>query len=305
MGERSYGAYRVEISNSDKVFFPDTGMTKGDLIDYYERVAETMLPHLEGRPLTLHRYPDGLAGEGFYQKQIPEYFPKWVSRVEVSKKEEGGSQLQVICDRKATLVYLANQACVTPHIWLSREDKLDHPDRMIIDLDPPGDDFEPVRRAARQLRDWLEELELVPFLMLTGSRGAHVVAPLRRDSDFDTVRAFAQAVAEELARRHPDDLTTAQRKDKRGERLFLDTARNAYGQTAVAPYSVRALPGAPVATPLDWSELDDSRLTARRYSIENLFRRLAQKRDPWHEISRHSRSPAGAAERLKRLKTID
>lgn len=288
MPQREYGSHTVEISNADKTFFPDAGITKGDIIDYYERVAETMLPHLAGRPLTMHRYPDGLEGEDFYQKEAPDYFPDWITRVEIQKREEGGRQLQVVCGSKATLVYLANQACLTPHIWLSRQDALDHPDRVIFDLDPPGEDFGPVRWAARRLRALLEDLGLPVFLMLTGSRGAHVVIPIQRGLDFDQARSFAQDVAETLAQRHPDDLTTAQRKRKRGDRLFIDTARNAYGQTAVAPYAVRARAGAPVATPLDWSELDDSELTASRYSVRNLHRRLAQKDDPWKQIGRHA-----------------
>lgn len=299
---RSYGGQRVELSNLDKLFFPGEGITKGDVVDYYERAADWMLPHLKDRPLSLERYPDGIEGEGFYQKQTPEYFPDWITTASVpvkSKGGEGGSQSQIVCDAKATLVYLANQACLTPHVWLSRRDHLDEPDRMVFDLDPSGDDFEPVRRAARALRELLEEIGLASFLMLTGSRGAHVVVPLRRHYDFDRVRSFARAVADRLASRRPEELTTAQRKEARGDRLFLDTTRNAYGQTTVSPYALRARPGAPVATPIEWDELRDV-VTSDHYTVRNLFRRLAQKDDPWSDIGSHSQALAEPERRLGR-----
>jgi len=296
MTTRAYDGHEVDLQNLDKVLFPDAGLTKGDLVDYYERVAEWMLPHLRGRPLSLERFPDGLAGEGFYQKQTPDYFPPWIATASVPVKGKGDSQSQVVCENQATLVYLANQACVTPHVWLSRRDRLDVPDRMVFDLDPPSEDFAPVRSAARVVRERLADLGLSASLMLTGSKGAHVVVPLRRESEFDRVRALARRIAGELSEERSDELTVEQRKSERGGRVFLDTARNAYGQTTVAPYAVRARPGAPVAVPIDWDELDSSGLVSSRYTIENLFRRLAQKDDPWRDIDESAQS-LGAAER--------
>lgn len=301
MTARSYGSDRVELSNLEKVFFPDEGITKGDVVDYYERIADMMIPHMEGRPLSLQRFPDGLEGESFYQKETPDYFPDWITTASVPVRGEGGSQSQVICDKKSTLVYLANQACLTPHVWLSRQDRLDVPDRMIFDLDPPSDDFGPVRHAARYVRHLLEKLELPPLLMLTGSKGAHVVVPLRRGPSFDEVRSLAQAIASHASELRPDNLTTAQRKQKRGDRIFLDTARNAYGQTAVTPYAIRARPGAPVATPIDWAELSTSGLSSSRYTISNIFRRLSQKDDPWGDIARHAVRIDDAKEKLSEL----
>lgn len=299
MAERKYGSRVVELSNLDKIFFPDAGLTKGDLIDYYERVSEWMLPHMKERPLSLERFPDGIDGEGFYQKETPDYFPDWITRARVPIKGDGGSQFQAVCDQTATLVYLANQACITPHIWLSRRDDLDVPDRMVFDLDPPSSEFEPVRSAARRMRLRLDELGLTSYPMLTGSKGAHVVVPLRREAAFDRVRSLAQDLARSLAEEYPDELTVEQRKNKRGDRVFLDTARNAYGQTTVAPYAVRARPGAPVATPIDWEELDASGLTSNRYTIDNLFRRLSQKGDPWEDIARHGQTLTEAEKRLR------
>jgi bifunctional non-homologous end joining protein LigD len=294
------GSYAVALSHEEKIFFPDDGITKGDLIEYYRRVADTMLPHVRGRPLAMQRCPDGIGGEQFLQKEVPDYFPDWISRVTVEK--EGGTVTQVVCENAATLVYLANQACVTPHVWLSRADAPRRPDRLIFDLDPSDHDFEPVRRAARALGDLLRELGLEPFVMTTGSRGAHVVTPLDRGADFDVARGFARDVADLLAQRSPDTLTTEVRKDKRGGRLFLDTARNAYAQTGVAPYAVRARAGAAVATPLDWAELGDGAVAAQSYRIENVFRRLGQKADPWQDIARHAAGLGEGRARFDRLR---
>jgi DNA ligase D-like protein (predicted polymerase) len=174
---------------------------------------------------------------------VPEYFPEWIKTVTVRKAR--GSVTHVVVDRAATLVYLADQACITPHVWLSRVDRPHHPDRLIFDLDPSGRTFDPVVAAARALREVLEAIDLVPYLMTTGSRGLHVVVPLDRSADFDTARALAGHVAASVADQAPDRFTVEQRKEKRRGRVYLDTMRNACAQTAVAPYAVRALPGAP------------------------------------------------------------
>jgi bifunctional non-homologous end joining protein LigD len=293
------GRRTVELSNLNKVLFPDAGITKADLIAYYHEIADRMLPYLVDRPVSMHRFPDGVDGEGFYQKEIGDYFPDWIDRVEVRKK--GGKVTHVVCQDAATLVYLANQACITPHVWLSRKDELDHPDRLIFDLDPPGDGFAPVRRAARALEQLLEDLGLVSFPMTTGGRGLHVVVPLDRKADFDTARAFARDVAALVARRDPERFTTEPRKAKRGGRLFLDTARNAYAQTAVPPYAVRPREGAPVAMPIGWDELGNSRLRGNTYDLRNAFRRLGRVNDPWKGMARRARSLTGPRDKLDAL----
>lgn len=298
MGTRRYGPYTVDTSNEDKVFFPEAGLTKGDLIDYYERVADAMLPHLRDRPLAMERYPDGVRGEGFYQKQVDEYFPDWVTTTRVRK--EGGTQDLVVCDKQATLVYLANLACLTLHAWLSRTDQPDHPDLMVIDLDPPERSFGRVVRAARRCRELLDELDLPAYVKTTGSKGLHVAVPLDRSEPFDAVRAFARDAMALLAERHPDDLTVEQRKENRGGRVYLDVGRNAYAQTAVAPYAVRARPGAPVSVPLEWSELGSLDRGAQTYTVQNVFRRLGQRGDPWEKLHHRSHSISAAARRLGR-----
>jgi bifunctional non-homologous end joining protein LigD len=293
------GGHSIELSNTDKLLFPGDKISKGDVIDYYRRIAEVMLPYLEGRPLTMHRFPDGIEGEGFYQQAVSDYFPKWIEQVKV--KKEGGQVSHVVCNDAATLVYLANQACITPHAWLSRQDRLHHPDLMIFDLDPPSDDFAPVREAALALRELLVEVGLEPFVKTTGSRGLHVTVPLDRSRDFDEVRALARQIAGVLVKRQPQRLTDEQRKEKRGQRVFVDTLRNSYGQTAVAPYALRAKPGAPIAVPLAWGELKEGKLHARSFNLKNIFRRVAPRKDPWRGIWGNARSLEKARQWLEVL----
>ncbi len=297
MTARRYGRLGFDSSNEDKVLFPDDGITKGDLIDYYERIAGHMLPHLRGRPLVMQRFPDGIAEGGFYHKQVPDHFPEWIDRVTV--KKESGSQDLVVAENEATLAYLADQACITVHPWLSRRDRVRRPDLLVLDLDPPGDDFEPVRHAALACRDLLDELGVTSFVKTTGSRGLHVVVPLDASRDFDDVRGFAKRFAQRLVDRHPDRFTVEQRKDKRGNRVYLDVGRNAYAQTAVAPYAVRARPGAPVAVPLAWHEVETGKIrNGDAYTVKTVFRRLGQIEDPWAGMFRHRRSLEGPARAL-------
>lgn len=286
----------MEIDNADKLFFPDAGYTKGDLADYYQRIAPQMLPHIKDRPLTLRRFPDGIDGVNFIQKRVAEHYPDWIERVTVDK--EDGRITHALADDADTLVWLADQGTVAFHVWLSRADAPHHPDRLIFDLDPPGDDFELVIKAARAVRDKLSALDLTAFVMTTGSSGLHVTVPLDRASNFDAVGDFAERIAAQLADEHPDDFTTAQRKNKRHGRLYLDIRRNAYAQTGIAPYSLRPKPGAPVATPLEWDELSDANIGPRRFHLGNIFRRLAQRDCPWKHIERHRQSLAKAVCKL-------
>ncbi|MET8457083.1 non-homologous end-joining DNA ligase [Streptomyces parvulus] len=303
-GARSVRAGRrtLEVHRPGKVLFPATDgtpeYTKGDLVDYHRAVAPFMLPHLRGRPLMLERHPDGVGGPRFMQKNTPEHYPEWIRRVEVGK--EGGTVRHTVCDDSATLVYLADQAALTLHRWLSRAGAVDLPDRMVFDLDPSGDDFEAVREAARLVGELLDELRLPSALMTTGSRGLHVVVPLTARQDFDEVREFARDAADVLAAAHPDRLTTAARKKDRGDRLYLDIQRNAYAQTAVAPFTVRALPGAPVATPVSWDALDDPALHARRWTIATAVEQARIR--PWADVMSRARALGPARRRLNALR---
>jgi bifunctional non-homologous end joining protein LigD len=273
----------VQISRPDKVLFPADGVTKADLADYYQRVADAMLPWLRDRPVAMVRYPDGLDGEAIMQKNVPRYFPDWVRTADVPK--QGGTVRQVVCDRADTLIYLAGQACIEVHAFLSRLGRLRQPDQLIFDLDPPDDvSFRRVVTVATDLRGLLEgELGLAAFVKTTGGHGLHVHVPLSAGDDFDAAREFALQVARTLADRRPDLATTEQRRANRGGRIYLDIMRNAYAQLAVGPYSVRARPGAPVATPLSWTELDDHDLHPGQFTIATVPDRGD---DPWAPMRR-------------------
>jgi bifunctional non-homologous end joining protein LigD len=292
------GRRTVEISRPDKVLFgPD--IAKADLAGYYERVAEAMLPHLKDRPLNYERFPDGIDGQKIFQQHASGHFPDWIRRVSVPARK--GTVEHVVASDAATLVYLAGQACITFHRWLSRSDRLDRPDLLVIDLDPSVHDLAEIRRAARTFGALLRELGLEPWAMTTGSRGYHVVVPLQRRADFDGVRAFARDLAELAAAREPKTFTNEQRKAKREDKILIDIQRNGYAHTAVAPYSVRPRPGAPVATPLHWEELEESSTVADRWTIEAVPGRLERDGDPWREIFKHAQTLTPARKRLGQL----
>jgi len=288
----------VKLSHPEKVLFPADGITKADLADYYAAVAPVMVRHTRERPMNLWRWNAGIDKPVVVQQEIPKGAPDWVRRVTVARRGRGGEVTHAVGGEAATLVWLANQNCITPHAWQSRADRPDRPDRLVFDLDPPDEDeqrhFPAIRAGAVELGTVLRELGLEPFAKTSGSRGLHVVAPLRRGAHADEVRATAGEIAERLAERLPDTLTTAWRKEKRGGRVLVDDARNTYAQTTVAPYAVRALPGAPVAAPLAWDELEDPELHPRRWTLATVRERVAGRGDPWADIG-------GAAAPLPRL----
>ncbi|HLT95365.1 MAG TPA: non-homologous end-joining DNA ligase [Acidimicrobiia bacterium] len=245
----------MEVSSPDKLLFPADGITKAEVVDYYESVADRILPHLEGRPLTLQRFPSGIEAEGFMQKNAGRYFPDSIERVEVPK--EGGTTNHPLVDTTEDLLYLVNQNTITFHVWTSRQPHLDRPDRIVLDLDPSDEDGPP-RDAARAARELMQEAGLDPGLMTTGSRGYHVVAQIEPSHDFDQVGRWARQLAGIIAARHPETTTTEFLKKKRGGRVFVDWLRNRWAQSVVAAWSLRPRPGAPVATPIGWEELDST-----------------------------------------------
>lgn len=274
------------LTNPDKILFPRDGITKKDLGDYYNAIAPYMLPYLGEHPVTMMRYPNGIDGEGFYQKDIPDYFPEWIDRVAVINSD-GSKTTYVLCQNEETLVYLAYQACITVHTWLSCADKLRYPDKMVFDLDPGEDTtFDMIRATALLIKKILDDRGLISFAMTTGSRGIHVVAPLKRSKDFDFVHKYSHDIAQELASQYPNELTTAIRKNERRGRMFIDAMRNTYSHLSVAPYSVRAKDGAPIATPLTWKEVHDPKLDPQKYTIKNIFKRLKKVGDVWDGYSK-------------------
>jgi bifunctional non-homologous end joining protein LigD len=272
------GRWAVPVSRPEKVLFPTDGITKLDLAEHYARVAPLMLPLVRGRPVAMERFPDGLGGPRFYHKNVRSV-PDWVRTETVGKK--GGELTQVVCDNAATLVWMADQACITPHLWLSRVDRPKYPDQLMFDLDPPEGKFGEARRLALVLRELLDDLGLPSFAKTTGGKGLHVMVPLDRRADYGRVREFAVRVGELLVRRDPKRLTMEFRKANREGRLFVDLGRNAYSQHAVAPYAVRARDGAPVATPLHWTEVEDKRLRPERFTIRAVAERVKRGENPW------------------------
>ncbi|HFE45932.1 MAG TPA: ATP-dependent DNA ligase [Nannocystis exedens] len=288
------GDRMIELSHENALMYPDDGITKGDLVEYYLEIAASMLPHVEDRPLTVERFTKGIGYRGFLQKNASDHYPDWIRRASVpSRKHAGKASLHAVCDDAATLIFLANQRCVTYHITPVHCDMLENPDRLIFDFDPAEHSvpcFAEVRRGAMQVAELLRECGLTPFVKTTGSKGLHVIAPLDREAHIDEVRAFGKAVSELVARRDPEHFTIAMSKSERKGRVFLDYLRNGYAQTIVAPYSLRPLPGAPVSMPLTWDELADPGLHARSFTLNNVQARLALRRDPWAHIDAHRAS---------------
>lgn len=287
-----------EVHHADKELFGPGGPTKGELADHCLRVAARMLPHLRDRPLAVQRWPEGIEGDGgFFVKNRWAGTPDWVPSARVPR-ESGGRADMLLCQDRATLIWLCGQDAFPLHTWMSRADLPRTPDRIVFDLDPSrAGDFAGVCAAARDVREEVEALGLAAFVMTTGSRGLHVVCPIRRRADCDDVKAFARAVAERVAARRPKELTTAVRKEKRRGRVFIDYLRNGYAQLAVAPYSVRARPGAPVAAPVGWDELDGLG-SAGRWTVRDFAERDGV--DPWQGFRRYARSPEAAVSRLEK-----
>lgn len=283
------GRREIEVTHPDKALFARPKITKLDLAHHYEHVAAAMLPHVRGRPLALQAFPQGIEGHGYYLKSIPKHFPDWIATATVAKK--GGSLVQVLAEDAATLVYLAGQNVITPHAWLSRADHPEQPDRLILDFDPsPGADFAAVRAVAREAGRRLRDAGLATYAMVTGSRGVHVVCPLRRGPSFGAVHAYARALAEAMVDDDPDHLTLQWRKTDRGARIYVDVNRINYAQHAVAPYGVRAKTGAPVAMPIEWDELSDARLAPDEWAVGNAADRVRSEGDAWKGMMRRARA---------------
>ncbi len=285
----------VRLTHPDKVLFKDDGITKADLAGHYGRVAEVMLPHVRGRPLSLQVYPGGIGRPGHFLKQIPDYFPDWIERAELPKR--GGTVTHMVPTTADSLRMLAQHNAIAVHVPTARVDRPDRPDRLILDFDPEGEDEWPVIvAAATSARARLRDAGLQVFVMTTGSRGLHVVAPIRRELDYPDVLAMAKALAAALVEEAPDALTTKFLKEQREGRVFVDVLRNRKAHTSVAPWSVRAKPGAPVAMPLREDELSEA-IGPAHWTLRDVAERL-EGGDPWAEFSGAAASPRSAAKAL-------
>jgi bifunctional non-homologous end joining protein LigD len=290
----------VTITHPEKVLFPDPGITKGELAEYYERVASVMVPHIAGRPVTMERYPAGIDKEGFMHKDVSKGFPPWLERVEVPKKD-GTVHHPVVRDARA-LLWMANQNCITPHVWVSRAPDLFNPDVCVFDLDPSEDEPDVLRTVVLALRDLLLELELPSWVKTTGSKGFHVVVPLDGKLGHGEVSRFADAVGAVLVARDPDHLTREFSKADRGGRILVDTGRNGYSATFAAAYAVRARPGAPVSAPCRWEEVEAGEVGPRSFTLKNMARRLEEAGDVWADMRKRGRSLTQPLRKLAKMK---
>jgi bifunctional non-homologous end joining protein LigD len=285
------------ITHPDKVMFPDDGITKGELVAYYQAVAPVMLPHIRGRPVTMERYHRGIAQPGFFQKNVTRGFPAWLERVAVPKKD-GVVHHPIVTEDRA-LVWLANQNCITPHVWTARAPNLTTPDICVFDLDPAAEEPEKLRAAALRLRDFLEQLGLRSWVKTTGSKGFHIAVPLDGESDYGIVARFAHRVGALMVERDPQSLTQEFYKADRGGRIFLDTGRNEYSATFAAAYAVRPKPGAPVSAPCSWEEVEQGTAQPAGFTLRNMAGRLAQKGDIWAEMNETRQSLRDAIAMLR------
>jgi bifunctional non-homologous end joining protein LigD len=275
------------ITHPEKILFPDDDISKGTLAAYYEAIAPMMLPHIQSRPITMERYPSGIGKPGFFHKDVSKGFPPWLARVEVPKKD-GVVHHPIVSDVRS-LLWIANQNCITPHVWTSRAPDLYHPDICVFDLDPADDEHPEILRAsALALRDLLRELELASWVKTTGSKGFHIVVPLDGHADMGRVARFAHRVGRALVEREPRHLTQEFSKADRGGRILVDTGRNGYSATFAAAYAVRAKRGAPVSAPCTWEEIERGEIGPRTFTVRNMIARVEQVGDLWADMGRHA-----------------
>ena len=289
----------MKITHPEKVLFPDDGITKGELAAYYEAVAPVMLPHILRRPVTMERFPAGIGKTGFLQKDVSKGFPSWLERVEVPKKD-GVVHHPIVTDVES-LLWLANQNSITPHVWTSRAPEVYYPDICVFDLDPSVDDPAMLRNAALGLRDLLDELGLPSWVKTSGSKGFHIVVPLDAKAEMGDVERFAHAVGTLLVTRDPKNLTQEFHKKDRGRRILIDTGRNGWSATHAAAYAVRARAGAPVSAPCSWEELASGKVGPRSFTLKNLAARLEKVGDLWGDMKKRRRSLKRPIEKLLKL----
>ena len=290
---------RVSITNPRKVFWPDEGYTKSDLIDYYDSVSSWLLPYLRDRPLVLTRYPDGIKGKSFFQKDAPEWIPSWIRTARIHSHDVGRDIDYFIVDDRESLRYVVNLGTIPLHLWSSRLPSLDHPDWLVLDLDPKGAPFTDVVKVARALSRILEELALPSYVKTSGATGLHILLPLGARYDYDVTRTFARLLAVMGVEAEPAISTIARPLRSRGGKVYIDFGQNGRGQTIVAPFSVRPLPGAPVSCPLRWEEVT-AKLDPARFTIKTAPARFQKLGDPLAPVLTGRIDLAAALRKLER-----
>jgi bifunctional non-homologous end joining protein LigD len=289
----------VVITHPEKILFPEDGITKGELAAYYESIAPAMLPHILRRPVTMERFPSGIGRKGFLQKDVSKGFPDWLQRVEVPKKD-GVVHHPLVTDTRS-LLWLANQNSITPHVWISRAHDVYHPDICVFDLDPSVDNAERLRDAALAVRDVLDELGLPSWVKTSGSKGFHIAVPLDGKTDIGDVERFAHAVGALVVKRDPKNLTQEFHKVDRGQRVLVDTGRNGWSATHAAVYAVRAKAGAPVSAPCTWEELESGKVQPTTFTLRNMSARVEDVGDLWASMRKQRRSLTRPLQKLRSL----
>ena len=293
----------VKLSSADRVLYPEDGVTKGDLFDYYGKVGLTIVPHLENRPFTMKRYPHGIYGEAFFQKQAPKHLPSWIpTRQFRTWPREGESRLVdfALVNSPEAVLFMVQNNCIDMNAWYSRVDKPDRPDFVLFDLDPPDDGFELAIEVAHLIRGLLDELELPGYVKTSGADGIHVVAPIVRRATFQQTYDFAERASRLLEQRHPGKVTTEWLKKKR-RGVLVDHRQNGHGKTIASVYSVRPKPGAPVSTPLRWEELTE-RIRPRDFGRREALDRVAKHGDLFEPVLKGGQALGPALRRLRAAK---
>jgi bifunctional non-homologous end joining protein LigD len=280
---------KFEITNPDKVLFPKSGITKKQIIEYYENIAKKIIPHLKDRYLAVQRFPDSIEKEGFYQKNTPKYYPGWIEK----KKEKNTNY--TLCDNKKCLTYMANQGTIVFHSWLSKKDKPGLPDKIIFDLDPININFEYVIKGALAIKQIVEP-ELKAYLMTTGSKGLHVVIPIKREHEYNIINNLAFKIAKLITDSNPEKYTLEIRKNKRQGKIFVDYHRNMKGSLAVAPYSLRSTENATIAMPIDWN--DARKIQPQDFTIKNYHE---YNKNPWKDFFKNAKSVNKLIKKIENL----
>jgi len=297
--EIKIGKYVVAISNRKKIYWPDEGYTKGNMIDYYDKMAVHILTHLKGRPLSLKRNPNGIRDSGFYHKDAGENAPAYVDVFKVKSESNNKIIDYIVGNNKATLLYVANLGCIEINPWNSTMKKPGHPTWMVIDIDPADKNtFTEVVDTALAVKMVLDKAEVKSYCKTSGASGLHVYVPLKNKYDYITVKDFAHIVASLVQEQLPEITTLERSLSKRGQRIYIDYLQNRTGQTLASVYSLRPVPGASVSAPLEWKEVNHQ-LSPSQFTIENIFERVKKKGDLFLPVLNESNSIEKALKALK------
>ncbi len=293
------GSRVLKLTNLNKVFWPEEKYTKGDLIDYYRKISRTILPYLKDRPESLNRFPDGILGPNFFQKDFAHQPPDWVKTEKIFSESNQKTINYLVCNDQATLIYMANLGCIELNPWNSRIQKLDYPDFTIMDIDPGKVDFEDVIRTAQYIHRTLDEIKVPNYCKTSGARGLHICIPLGAKYTYDEAKEFTHLIAMLVNQKLPDITSIERSPSKRTRKIYLDYLQNRKAQTLAAPYCLRPKPGAPVSTPLEWSEVR-SGLNPRDFNLKTIFKRLEKKGDLWKPVLGKGVDLRSAVEKLNK-----